>query len=138
MKIIKSLLAVSISIGASVALQAQQPEEKKVNPLPAALTKSPAADLKSEPVPVTQKIKADAAMATPSPLTREDNAKIPGQENVTMKTLDSKTTASQLTNDQEKILNGKATLPKQSAIVSGSDNTTSPVVLPKPVLAKEQ
>jgi hypothetical protein len=39
MKIIKSLMLVSFSITASIALHAQQQEEKTVKPLPATLTK---------------------------------------------------------------------------------------------------
>jgi hypothetical protein len=137
MKIIKSLLLVSISLGTSIALHAQQPEEKTVKPLPAALTKSPAADLKSAPIPVTQEIKPDGVQTVPSPLTREDNAKTPGQENITLKVIDDKAPANQLTPDQEKTLNGTATWPKQSAIAPGTENS-KPLPLSKPVIVKEQ
>ena len=137
MKIFKSLLLVSICLGASAVLHAQQPEEKTVKPLPASLTKSPAADLKSAPVPVTKEIKADAVVAVPSPLTKEDNAKIPGQENFTLKIVDAATPVNQLTPEQEKTLNGTATLPKKSAITPGTENS-KPLPLSKPVLVKEQ
>jgi hypothetical protein len=136
MKIIKSLLLVSISLGTAIALHAQQPEEKTVKPLPAALTKSPAADLKSAPIPVTNELKADAVPAAPSPFTREDN-KLPTQENITLKTVDGKAASNQLTPEQINTLNGRATLPNQSAIAPGTENV-KPLPLQKPVLVKEQ
>lgn len=137
MKIIKFLLLVSISLSASIALHAQQPEEKTVKPLPAALTKSPAADSRSAVIPVTNEIKADAVLAVPSPLSREDNNKLSGQENITLKTVDANTTNNQLTPEQINTLNGRATLPKQSAVAPGTENS-KPLPLSKPVLVKEQ
>ncbi len=137
MKIIKSLLLISFSLGASIALHAQQQDEKTANPLPAALTKSPAADLKSAPIPVTNELKADAVPAAPSPFTREDNTKLPGQENMTMKTVDANAAVNQLTAEQLKTLNGTGTLPKQSEIAPGTENSKL-LPLSKPVIAKEQ
>jgi hypothetical protein len=137
MKIIKPLLLVTFSIGASIALYAQQPEEKTVKALPAELTKSPSPDSKSAVIPATKEIKADAVAAVPSPLTREDNTKVPPQENITLKTVDANTTTNQLTPEQINTLNGRATLPKQSAVVPGTENS-KPLPLSKPVIVKEQ
>ncbi|MBL7702903.1 MAG: hypothetical protein JNM14_11685 [Ferruginibacter sp.] len=62
---IKLLLILSICLTAK-AVQAQQPEEKTVKPLPAALTKSPAAD-KASAQPVAKQMPSDAVPAVPSP-----------------------------------------------------------------------
>jgi hypothetical protein len=137
MKISKSLLLVSFSLCASVALYAQQPEEKTVKALPAALTKSPSPDTKSAVIPVTVELKADAVQPAPSPLTRDDNSKLPAQENFTLKTVDANTTNNQLTPEQINTLNGKATLPKQSSVAPATENN-KPLPSPKPVIVKEQ
>ena len=74
-------------------------------------------------------IDADAAQPAPSPLTREDNSKIPENENITLKTVDDKAATGQLTAEQVKTLNGAATLPEQSAVAPGVENV-KPLPLP--------
>ena len=138
MKIIKSILLVSFSLCTSIAVHAQQQEEKTaIKALPAALTKSPAPDAKSATIPVTNELKADAVPAVPSPFTKEDNTKLPVLENITLKTVEAKTANSQLTAEQLKTLNGNGTLPKQSAVSAGIENV-KPLPVSKPVLVKEQ
>jgi hypothetical protein len=139
MKSIKPLLLVSFSLSIVFTVQAQQPEEKTIKPLPAALTKSPATDEKSALIPAPKEIKADAVQAAPSPLTREDGTKANETENITLKAVavDTKGATNQLTPEQIKTLNGTGTLPKQSAIAPGTENS-KPLPLSKPVIAKEQ
>ena len=131
-------MLVSVNLGATVMLQAQQvQEEKNVKPLPAALTKSPSPDTRSAVIPFTSGLKADAVPAAPSSFTREDNAKLPGQENITLKTVDANTGTNQLTPEQINTLNGRAVLPEQSTLSTGTENN-KPMALLKPVIAKEQ
>lgn len=138
MKVIKIILLLSLSLSASIALHAQQPEEKTaIKALPAELTKSPAADAKSAVIPVTSELKADAVVAAPSPFTKEDNTKLPPLENIVLKPIEAKEANSQLTAEQVKTLNGTGTLPKQSAIAPGTEND-KPLPLSKPVIVKEQ
>lgn len=139
MKSIKPLLLVSFSLSIVFTLQAQQQEEKTIKPLPAALTKSPAGDEKSAIIPAPKEIKADAVQAAPSPLTREDGTKAKETENTTLKAVavDAKGATSQLTPEQMNTLNGKATLPKQSTLSTGTEKS-KPLPLSKPAIAKEQ
>ena len=138
MKIIKSLLLVSFGLTASFALHAQQQEEKTAKALPAQLTKAAVADTKSTVTPVViEMTAADAKVAAPSPLTKDDNTKIPEKENIKFITVDGKATSNQLTPEQIKTLNGATTLPKQSAIAPGTENI-KPLPVLKPVLVKEQ
>lgn len=136
MKIIKSAMLVGIGLFTSTALLAQQEEVKNIKPLPAQLTKSPAADARSA-TPEIKMIDEKLIVNTPSPFVNENNAKIPGQENITLKSVDPKEANSQLTAEQLKTLNGIGTLPKQSAGTPATVNV-KPMSLLKPVLAKEQ
>jgi 3-mercaptopyruvate sulfurtransferase SseA len=138
MKNIKPLLLVALSLIVSIALHAQQAEEKTVKPLPAALTKSPSPDSKSAVLPDTKQISADAVVAAPSPLTRKDESKIPAAENITMNAVDANTAPNQqLTDEQLKTLNGLGASNKQTTVLPGTENNKKQP-LPKPVLAKEQ
>jgi hypothetical protein len=65
MKILKIITVIALGLGAANAAQAQQ-EEKTPKPLPAALTKSPAAD-KPSANPAAKQIASDAVPAVPTP-----------------------------------------------------------------------
>jgi hypothetical protein len=73
MKTNKLLIIFAIALGTANTVKAQQ-EEKTVKPMPAALTKSPAAD-KPSASPVAKQIAADDLPATSSPATSTSSAK---------------------------------------------------------------
>lgn len=66
MKMFKLITVIALSVAAANTVQAQQEEKTAVKPLPAALTKSPAADKPSAEYAAKQ-IAADAVPAAPSP-----------------------------------------------------------------------
>lgn len=138
MKIIKSFLLVSFSLGVSVVLHAQQvQEEKNAKQLPAALTKSPSPDTRSS-LPATVEIKADAVPSAPSPVTRENDNKLPGQQNFSINTVAAdKVASTQLPVEPVKPLDNTRLLPEQSAVAAGTA-VSKPQPSKKPVLAKEQ
>ncbi len=74
MKIQKLISVIALIVAAANTVQAQQEEKTAVKPLPAALTKSPAAD-KPSASPVAKNIASDAVPATPSPATSPSPAK---------------------------------------------------------------
>jgi hypothetical protein len=145
MKIIKSFCLVTVCLSSTALLQAQNLTAKTATPpestIPAPGGKPAVApDLQPASIITPKAMTMDVNQKTPSPVNMDDNKKTPEKENITLKTVDADAPTNQLTAEQINTLNGKATLPKQSAIAPGTPGTDNakPLPLAKPVLVKEQ
>lgn len=143
MKILKSLLLVSVGLSATALLQAQ---ELKTQVLKQSETKAPPASTESnKPSPLPQLkpmggiVPAAAPVAasqTPSPLKKDESGNQVNQPKKATATTDANATENKLTTEQLNTLNGTAQRPKQTTPVAALDaQTAKPQILAAPSIA---
>lgn len=143
MKIIKSFLIVAAALGVSTVAHAQQQELKTEIAKPASSSVPPpgtkpalAPDIKPElknnpPL----KRSEQTVVATPSPLTRDEQVRAP-QEKPTVKLVDDKvSTTESLSAENLKTLNGTAERPKQATPLT-NDQNAKPLPIADPAVLK--
>ena len=148
MKIIKSLLLVSVGLSANVLLHAQ---ELKTEVLKQSEIKAPPASTetnKPSPPPqfkpmngVVPKEAAVAVSDNPSPLKKDENKIQPEDLKAIAISKDAKGPANKLTPEQLKTLNGTAERPKQTtpaATLDAQNAKPQIIIAPAPAVVKEQ